>query len=306
MSEGRLPSIDDDVRLRLTRRFGPGISAWFEELPGVLEAVRDRWQIELGAVIPRGSMSVVIRCGLPDGRAAVLKASPDRARLANEAAALAHWPADHVPSVIAVDNALGALLMEAIDPATPLSELAKDPEPAAVAELLNALHEAVVAGDAYPPLLQRITHLFTSGTMPYEHQPDLIESIPPELYERGRRLANRLADDRAPPTLLHGDLTPRNILDGGDTRGLVAIDPAPCVGDAAFDAVDLVFWRATDLETIAARARQLAPAIGVTATRVLDWCSAFAAMVALELAEVYGVGEPSVRALLNLAAEAPA
>jgi streptomycin 6-kinase len=27
------------------------------------------------------------------------------------------------------------------------------------------------------------------------------------------------------------------MLDGGDKRGLVAIDPAPCLGDAAFDAV---------------------------------------------------------------------
>jgi streptomycin 6-kinase len=31
-------------------------------------------------------------------------------------------------------------------------------------------------------------------------------------------------------------LTPSSILDGGAERGLVAIDPAPCLGDPAFDA----------------------------------------------------------------------
>ena len=48
--------------------------------------------------------------------------------------------------------------------------------------------------------------------------------------------------------MLHGDLTPGNILDGGTERRLVAIDPAPCLGDAAFDAVDLILWQAGNLD----------------------------------------------------------
>ncbi|OUC96640.1 hypothetical protein CA984_14275 [Streptosporangium minutum] len=42
-----------------------------------------------------------------------------------------------------------------------------------------------------------------------------------------------------PAGLVHGDLHPGNVLDGGP-RGLVVIDPRPCVGDPAFDAVDWV------------------------------------------------------------------
>jgi streptomycin 6-kinase len=53
-------------------------------------------------------------------------------------------------------------------------------------------------------------------------------------YERGHRIAQY----HTPIALLRGDLTPSNILDRGAGRGLVAIDPAPCVGNAAFDAVD--------------------------------------------------------------------
>ena len=57
--------------------------------------------------------------------------------------------------------------------------------------------------------------------------------VPHELFERGRRLAHRLAEDTYPTVLLHGDFTPVNILDGGQRRGLVAIDPCPTLGDPA-------------------------------------------------------------------------
>jgi streptomycin 6-kinase len=138
----------------------------------------------------------------------------------------------------------------------------------------------------------------------YERRPDLAELIPHELYVRGRRLAMRLAADAARSVLLHADLTPVNILDGGAGRGLVAIDPAPCLGDPAFDATDLVFWRAGDLETIAARAEQLAPAIGADAGRLLDWCAAFAAMVALEIAAASDGVPEQVESLIALASHA--
>src|SRR5947209_17795993 len=114
MHQSPLPSIDDGLRRRLTARFGDEIGRWFDELPGVLSALAERWQVEFGSLIPRGSMSVVIRCRMPDGRPAVLKVSPDRGRLANEAAALDSWMTVHTPSVFAVDETVGALLIEAV------------------------------------------------------------------------------------------------------------------------------------------------------------------------------------------------
>ena len=107
-----------------------------------------------------------------------------------------------------------------------------------------------------------------------------MELVSSDLFDRGRRLALRLAQEPSPTVLLHGDLTPANILHGGEQRGLVAIDPAPCMGDPAFDIVDLVFWQAGDLEMIRSRAELLAKADGVDATRLLDWCTAFAGMAA--------------------------
>jgi streptomycin 6-kinase len=98
-----VPRLDEQVRQRLVRRFGDGVQSWLEELPGRLLVLRERWSLELHAVIPRGSMSVVIRCRTPQGQRAVLKLSPDRARLVNETAGLAHWSTPHVPTVLRTD-----------------------------------------------------------------------------------------------------------------------------------------------------------------------------------------------------------
>jgi streptomycin 6-kinase len=305
MPQSPLLDIDDGVRRRLTARFGSEVGRWFDELPGVLSALAERWHIEFRSLIPRGSMSVVIRCHLSGAGPAVLKVSPDRARLANESAALDGWTTVHAPSVLAVDESVGALLIEAIEPGTALAEISTYPELESVAELITSLHGHGVPDPSYPPLAHRVAYLFDSGTRPYERHPELAGLIAPELYERGRRLATRLADAAPPRTLLHGDLNPGNILDGGAQRGLVAIDPAPCLGDAAFDAVDVLLWQADDVDTVAARAELLAPALGVDVVQLLDWCTAFAAMAALELAEASAASHGRLQALVTLATAAP-
>src|SRR5229473_221162 len=301
MATSSVPELDEELRLRLGRRFGSAIDAWFDALPGVLADLAERWDIEWGTLIQRGSMSVVVRCRTADGRPAVLKASPERERVAHEAAALAGWETIHVPAVLAVDESVGALLIEAVEPGTPLVETAAYPRLESLVALLTSLHEDGVPDPLYRPVGDHIAHLFDSGMKNYERRPDLAELIPHELYARGRQLAMRLAADAAPTVLLHGDLTAVNVLDGGTERGLVAIDPAPCLGDPAFDAVDLVFWRAPDVETIAGRTEQLAPAIGTDAGRLLNWCVAFAGMVALEIAEASDGGHGQVESLVALA-----
>ncbi len=262
--------------------------------------------MEFDSLIPRGSMSVVIRCRMTDGRPAVLKVSPDRTRLANEAAALDRWTTIHTPSVLAVDESAGALLIEAIEPGTPLVDSPTYPDMESVAELLTSLHTTGVPDPSYPPLAHHVEYLFNSGTRPYNRRPELVDVVPPQLYERGRQLATRLVECVSPTALLHGDLTPNNILDGGNQRGLVAIDPAPCLGDdLAFEAVDLLFWQADEADMIATRAEQLAPAINVDARRLLDWCIAFAGMVALEFAEAPNSPRKRIEALVTLANRAP-
>ena len=298
------PSIDAAAAERLTARFGREVETWLDEAPAMLAGLAQRWQVELGAAIPRGSVAVVFRCRLADGRAAVLKASPDAARVTREAAALRSWHGVHTPSVLAHDERLGALLIEAIEPGTPLDISSAHPGMDRLAELLRSLHTGSTPEHSSPPVVQRVAYLFDSSARLYERHPELTPLIPSALYEHGRQRAIGLAEDAVRHVLLHGDLTPANILDGGPERGLVAIDPAPCRGDAAFDAVDLILWQADDRPTIAARAEGLAAAAGMDADRLLRWCAAFAAMTALERASQPTGGPVRIDALLALAAEA--
>jgi len=63
-------------------------------------------------------------------------------------------------------------------------------------------------------------------------------AVPSARLARGRELARELAAAGGVSVLLHGDLHPGNVPDGGTARGLVAIDPRPCLGDVASKAVD--------------------------------------------------------------------
>jgi streptomycin 6-kinase len=300
-ADPRVPELGDELRRRLRRRFGTAVESWLDELPPLLTALAARWQIGLESVIQRGSMSVVMRCRTADGSPAVLKISPDRRRVEDEAAALACWPTFHVPALLAVDVDGGALLIEAIEPGTSLDQSHAYPRLDAVAALMTSLHRDGPPHPAYRRVAQRVSYLYEAGRKNYDRRPDLAAVISPELYERGRQLAMRLASETSGAVLLHGDLTPANILDGGHERGLVAIDPAPCLGDPAFDAVDLLLWHAEDMKTITARTEHLARACGLPARRLLAWCAAFAAMNALELAEASDDTRRAVDVLVALA-----
>lgn len=285
-------------------RYGDDVRRWLRDLPPQLTALANRWHLELIELIPRGSMSVVIRCVAADGHPAVLKICPDRERLAHEVAALEHWSTEHLVSVHAADTTMGALLLEAIVPGSTLAEA--DSYPAAeVAELLHAIHSGGTPDPSYPHVRQRVANLFDSLDRHRLNHPELLDAVPPDLLDRGRRLAHRLAEEPAPAVLLHGDLTPVNVLDGGTPRGLVAIDPAPCVGDATFDAVDLLFWNAEDVDTIHARAETLAKTMDADATRLVEWCVAFAATIASELAERSDPHDARLDTALALASAAP-
>lgn len=278
--------LSEDLYRRLSRRYGPDVASWCHGLPEVLQDLADRWRIVPGTVVERGSVSAVFNCHSADGLPAILKISPDRERIRAEADALGSWHTQHVPAVLASDTDRGALLIEAIQPGTALDESGRSPAPADLAALMGALHTQGPPRSSSRPLLSRVDSLFESGTANYRRRPDLADLVPKQLYEQGRRSAEALT--RHPPipeVVLHGDLTPANVLDGGADRGLVAVDPTPCWGDPAFDAVDLLFWQTTDDATLTQRIHELNELTDLPEARLLGWCAAFAAMIALELAE---------------------
>ena len=155
---------------------------------------------------------------------------------------MSQWETPHVPDVLAVDAEVGARLLEAIRPGTSLAESGRYASATAVADLMVSLHVRPTPTSRYGAVGERVSYLFDAHPGRRERRAVLHGH---RAGASGRRAASRLATDPVSAVLLHGDLTPPNILDGGPARGLVAIDPAPCLGDPAFDAVDLLLWRAT-------------------------------------------------------------
>jgi streptomycin 6-kinase len=253
---------------RLLARHGPGVDAWFEALPRRTAELAERWGLELGEPIPRGNTSLLLRC-TREGRAGVLKLSPEPALAAEEARALRAWgPTGRAPEVWEHEG--DALLLEAIEPGIALSDGARRPARDELATLLEGLHAA--PADGFPPLAERVEFVF-------EHWIGRSSGERAAALRGGHVLARELAGTYdGPPVLVHGDLHLANVLESD--RGLIAIDPRACAGDPAFDAVDFVLRYASGGRELDARVEELAPLAGGDPERLAGWCRAFAPMVA--------------------------
>ena len=297
------PPAFEATRVRLAKRFGDHIDAWWRALPDILTTLVAGWTLELDEPIGRGNTSVVLRCRRADGRSAVLKLTPEPDMARAECRALRSWSASgRVPEVWAYDSRLGALLLEAIRDEVPVLDRGGGVALEHVAALVAALHEtgSPQVGSGVIALAERVEFMFDHWRNRSGRREDAYDVVSPDRVARGRQLALDLCDNTGRSALLHGDLHPGNVLDGGPERGLIAIDPRPCVGDTAFDAVDWVFWPEDDPANWRHRCTGLAALLDVDAERLWDWCRTFGAMLAATTA-MRGGDTVRIDALLALA-----
>ncbi|MGW8847760.1 aminoglycoside phosphotransferase family protein [Streptomyces xiamenensis] len=281
----------DSVTTRLVRRFGPQVAGWCSDLPETVVRLTSRWGLSLGDSLPDGGSSVALRCQWPDRTPAVLKLSPDRALLGEQAGMLAWFAASgRVPSVLAVDEDAGAMVLEEIVPGTPAEDLPTASLPGQWSALLAALH-----GVAPPPpptrmLRERCEEAFVRVGRRLS-EPAISARIDVTAWDRAIQRCERLLDTEATTVLLHGDLHLGNVLDGGAERGLMAIDPKACVGDPCFDAVDYVVAGAGS-EGVETRCARVATACGLDGDRLHAWSQVIAPFAAI--AHLGGGGEEPV------------
>jgi streptomycin 6-kinase len=211
-----------------------------------------RWGLRIEGAAP-GNTGRTLRCRDRRGRLVVLKLTPERDIAATEAAALRAWAG--CPSVVDLLDAdldSGAILLAGIVPGTPLAESGW--QPAEVDALLAQLGDvAVPAG--LPTLIERLNGMFDLG--------ERRGSVPP-----GSRAAALALAAEGPRRLLHGDLHPGNVLRAA--HGIIAIDPRPCLGDPAFDAVDWAMRADSGLD------RAIAGLPSVDPDRLRRWSEALA------------------------------
>jgi streptomycin 6-kinase len=223
-----------------------------DELPERIDRLARRWDLTVDRHMPGGT-SHTLFCHRRDTTPVVLKLTPEHAIAVEEHAALTAWSdSPRVVRVLDADLGEGVLLLEGLLPGTP----ARGRQAPEIVDLLDALH--VPAPPGFRSLADRIDFMFA-----------LLQRRRPGYYDRAHSAALKLAEDPVAPVLLHGDLHPENVLDAGD-RGLVAIDPRPCVGDPAFDAVDFAFEGADLRERIEALSG------AVDGDRLHEWCRVLA------------------------------
>lgn len=284
-----MPLVDSGQRDRLVNRFGHGALDWLERLPALVNEIAQEWELTIDGPAQHGRTSVVLHCRGSDGVPAILKISPDPGLLSSEARVLRLWERSRrVPEVWHVDSVRGAVLMEAVGQGRTVAAIGEVPAMEEIGALIDELHSADIscheAGELHP-LLSRIHFLFDL----WEHrraEGEAASYVHPALLHRGHARARELAHRGEDTVPLHGDLHPGNVLDGGPQRGLVAVDPRACMGDAAADGLEWPLWRATTLAEVEHRAAVLAPLIGVSTDRLLAWCRACAPLFAVAWANL--------------------
>ncbi|MVO85507.1 phosphotransferase [Streptomyces sp. p1417] len=269
-----------EVGARLVARFGPGARGWLASVPHLAAQSAARWGCELGAPFGGGASSLVFRCDWPDGTRAVLKLSPDRALLARQVEMLRVLaPSGRVPAVLAADAGAGAMVLEEVLPGTGAEDLPRASLPQQWGELLAALHSVPPPAHWPLDLRGRFDEAFVRIGRRLS-EPSIAARIAPATWQRTIRRCETLLDSQTGVVLLHGDLHLGNVLDGGPSRGLTAIDPKACIGDPCFDAVDYTVAGAGH-EGVGARCRKVAAACALDEDRLYAWSRVVAPMAAI-------------------------
>jgi streptomycin 6-kinase len=272
--------LDEGARERLITRYGAGVGAWCTALPELVERYCLRWDLDLDTALSGNSSRVFI--GRQGNRGVVLKLTPDPAIANEEATALRAWAATpHAVDLLDADLEAGVLLLENIEPGTKVSDEPQVPPVHEVAALLTGLREtAHYDAGQLPTLAQGMEPMFARIGGLLSH-PQVSALVARQVLDDGYHRARALASD-GPEGLLHGDLHLFNILRGGRSRGLVAIDPRPSVGDLTWDAIDWTLHRATSMAEVHERIERLGRLVpGLDPGRLWDWCRATAAALAI-------------------------
>lgn len=254
MTFGRAETVEETSRAFVARHFGSEGRAWLALLPELLADVTERWKLEVGPPLNGGLMSAVHLVTTADGTSAVLKIAGPWSPTQDEAAALRVWGGGPTPALLCADVAAGALLLERIEPATSgVNATAGD-----VAIVLRSLHVHPPSG--LPSLRNLVRERLETarGAGRPQHKIEWAIDKAAELERSTRQ-----------EVLVHGDFDERNLL--WSTRGLVAIDPWPCVGDPAYDAG---YWvHGNRRPGRRARLEAIVAATGLERERVRDWAA---------------------------------
>jgi streptomycin 6-kinase len=285
-----------------TVREHDGGPVWLAELPQVIEELRERWSLRLGAPFHGGSCSWVAPAWPPDGEPAVLKITWPHREAMGEAEGLRLWDGRGVVRLLREDRERLAVLVERCEPGVALGEAHHlDPRERLEigARLLDELWSVPVpemepepgleSGAVPAPKaeagaerteLEGVADLTAQWADLVEERMDRLKpDFDPGLVALGARLLRELPATAPRTTLVHGDFNPGNVL-SARRRPWLAIDAKPMIGDPGYDPwpllaqIDEPFAHPDPLRVLAERFALVGDVVGEDVRRLVAWALA--------------------------------
>jgi streptomycin 6-kinase len=264
-------------------RYGETGQEWLTNLPKLITHLAQKWDLEILEPYENLSYHYVVRVSIKkNNQPAVLKIGLDEKVTQEEIATLTFYNGYGCVKLLAHHSVHSALLLEQLDPGTPLSTLFPKEDSAAVNhayEVMKQLH---------------ISQLGGSHVTKFRHVKDVVgaldtvnpNAIPLSLLNKARECTRRLVQSQTNFALLHGDLHQDNILSGRGSQW-VAIDPKGIIGEPAFEMASFIYNPITQLadcakasELIHHRIVRFSKLSSIREIRIKEWAFARAVLSA--------------------------
>ena len=208
---------------------------WVTTLPDIVEELACRWSLEVEPPFqPGGSAAWVAPARSAAGERVVLKVGWRHDEGRHEADGLRAWDGDGAVRVrdAQILEGTSALLLEACEPGTPLSDVPEVEQDVIVAGLLTRLWIDPPPGHPFRSL--RSMGALWADEFDARHRGT--PGLDPGLVRAGIDLLRELPSTAEREVLLCTDLHAANVL-AAEREPWLVIDPKPYVGDPAYDAL---------------------------------------------------------------------
>nr|WP_317453798.1 aminoglycoside phosphotransferase family protein [Streptomyces sp. CBMA152] len=257
--------IPEELVATLTEFNGEAGRAFGAALPGRVEEFAARWELRLDGPPMHGMCALVLPVTAADGTPAVLKLQLVDEETEGEPVALRAWGGAGAARLLRHDEATGTMLLERLDSARQLADMADSREAVMViADLLSRLTSVPA-----PPGMRRLADVAAG----------MLEETPRAVRELSDPAERRLLEDCAAAVrevagepgdrLLHWDLHYENVL-AAEREPWLAIDPKPLAGDPGFELLPALVNR-FDAAELRWRFDAMTEVLGLDRARARAW-----------------------------------
>lgn len=247
---------------------------WLEQIPEIIKEYEQKWSIKVlppynltynyvAPTIGKEGMNTVLKIGFPEDK-----------EFKNEVEALKFFNGNGVTKLIKADKKNAVILIEQINPGTPLSKLEDDEKATRIiARLMKKLWKPLPKNHPFITVSE-----WTIALRQYPHRSH--RPVPMDLVEIAKKLFQELIASSQRPILTHADLHHDNVLSSNRDEWL-AIDPKGIAAEPAYETTAMIrnpYKKISKMrnieELLKKRILILAEELNFNPGRIHKWCLA--------------------------------